>query len=108
LACATCYEGDEWNCPLCGTQPEWRDGLICFLEEDAGEDSGFKANFFPELAVLEGRNFWFPARNKLIRWALKKYFPRNSSFLEIGCGTGFVLAGIRQYQPAIRLAGSEM
>jgi SAM-dependent methyltransferase len=68
---------------------------------------GFKSHYFKDLAELESRNFWFRARNKLILWALQHYAPRMGSLLEIGCGTGFVLAAIAERFPQTQLAGSE-
>jgi trans-aconitate methyltransferase len=68
---------------------------------------GFKAHYFKELAALEAGNFWFCARNKLILWALHKYSPALKSFLEIGCGTGFVISAISKQFPDARLSGSE-
>jgi trans-aconitate methyltransferase len=68
---------------------------------------GFKAHYFKELAELEAGNFWFRGRNKLILWALNKYSPDLKSFLEIGCGTGFVIAAISKRFPEARLSGSE-
>jgi SAM-dependent methyltransferase len=68
---------------------------------------GFKAHYFKELAELEAGNFWFRARNKLILWALYKYSPQLKSFLEIGCGTGFVISAVAKRFPEARLSGSE-
>lgn len=68
---------------------------------------GFKANYFKELADLEAKNFWFRSRNKLILWALNQYSPKLKSFLEIGCGTGFVITAISKRFPGVRLFGSE-
>ena len=68
---------------------------------------GFKTHYFKELAELEARNFWFRARNKLILWALHKYSPELKSFLEIGCGTGFVISAISKRFPEAKLVGSE-
>jgi len=68
---------------------------------------GFKTHYFKELAELEAGNFWFRARNKLILWALHKYSPELKSFLEIGCGTGFVISAISKRFPKIGLSGSE-
>ena len=47
-------------------------------------------------------------RNSLIVWALKEYFPNFQSFLEVGCGTGFVLAGIAKAFPSVETVGSEI
>jgi SAM-dependent methyltransferase len=68
---------------------------------------GFKVQYFKELAELEAGNFWFRARNKLILWALNQYSPNLKSFLEIGCGTGFVISAISIRFPEARLFGSE-
>ena len=46
--------------------------------------------------------------NDLIVWALGKYGAGVSSFMEIGCGTGFVLQGIAGHFPKMRLVGSEI
>lgn len=84
------------------------DGVISFSPDVALENEGFKAEAFAQLALLEERSFWFCSRNELIFWALAKYFSRSENFLEIGCGTGFVLAGIRKMFPQISIAGSEI
>jgi len=51
---------------------------------------------FAALAAVEQEHFWFRARARLIVWALRKHFPRAQSLLEIGCGTGNVLAEIQK------------
>jgi trans-aconitate methyltransferase len=68
---------------------------------------GFKTHYFKELAELEAGNFWFRARNKLILWALDKYSQELRSFLEIGCGTGFVISAISKRFPEVKLTGGE-
>lgn len=68
---------------------------------------GFKTHYFKGLADLEAGNFWFRARNRIILWALHRYSPSLTSFLEIGCGTGFVISGISKRFPELRLFGSE-
>jgi SAM-dependent methyltransferase len=69
---------------------------------------GFRATHFAELAALESDSFWFRARNRLIVWSLRKYCPGFGSFLEVGCGTGYVLAGIAKAFPGARFYGSEI
>lgn len=68
---------------------------------------GFKTHYFKELAQLEADNFWFRVRNKLILWALQRYAPGLTSFLEIGCGTGFVISAVSRKFPDAILLGSE-
>ena len=62
---------------------------------------------FAELAALEENNFWFRARNRLIVWALGQYTPAFSDFLEVGCGTGYVLQGVAAAFPSARICGTE-
>jgi SAM-dependent methyltransferase len=68
---------------------------------------GFKAEYFAHLAEVEADHFWFRARNDLIVWGLREYFPNLETFMEIGCGTGFVLSGIASAFPSAALVGSE-
>ncbi len=72
------------------------------------QTSGFDPSHFAQLADLEAGSFWFKGRNKLIVWALRKYFPSATDFLEIGCGTGFVLAELARTIPQLKLSGSEL
>jgi len=83
-----------------------RDGVFQFAED--APDVGYKPEYFPRLAAIEQGHFWFRVRNQLIQWALGKYFPDAKNFFEVGCGTGFVLEGIRETFPAMRLVGSEI
>jgi SAM-dependent methyltransferase len=110
-----CYRcGEPFNndsastCSVCGHEPPTLDGHLAFAPELAHEGAGFEASYFDTLSKLEPGNFWFGARNKLLIWALRRYFPQASSFLEIGCGTGFVLAGIGTASPHLALYGSEV
>jgi SAM-dependent methyltransferase len=73
-----------------------------------GHEGGFNVDAFQQLAALEVGNFWFESRNRLILWALERYFPAASSFLELGCGTGFVLAGLRAAHPGLSITGVEL
>lgn len=108
LACEALFEGADWTCPKCGYQPALRDEIYQFTEEPPDVHAGFKPEYFARLAEIEESNFWFRARNKLIQWALRTYFPGAKTFFEVGCGTGFVLTGIHEKFPRMRLAGSEI
>ena len=56
--------------------------------------SGFPSQAFDELSKQEDSSWWFLSRNQIIIWAIKKYAANFRDFLEIGCGTGFVLQAI--------------
>jgi SAM-dependent methyltransferase len=68
----------------------------------------FDPTLFAELADLEAASFWFVARNRVIVWALRRFFPDASSFLEVGCGTGFVLSAIAQAFPNLALRATDL
>jgi SAM-dependent methyltransferase len=70
-------------------------------------DIGFDASRFEALAAVEESHFWFRSRARLIVHALRKHFPRAQSVLEIGCGTGNVLAAISECASIRRVVGSE-
>ena len=84
------------------------DGFPAYAPALAQEGGGFKTAYFAELAPLEAEYFWFRARNRLIVWSLGKYAQGLQSFLEIGCGTGYVLSGIASAFPGVRCHGSEI
>lgn len=106
--CATEFVRLDRDCTSCGFMPETIDGFISWAPGMASREIGFPPENFPLLASIEAESFWFGARNALIIWALKKHFPKFSSLLEVGCGTGFVLSGIARAFPGARLVGSEI
>lgn len=106
IACSTSLEGGDWRCANCGFEPTDRGAFLSFCEPD-GID-GFDPNAHDRLAALEQDSFWFRSRNRLIAWAVGEYFPNAGSMLEIGCGTGFVLAGLERDRAELRLAGAEL
>lgn len=108
LACGQRFEADDWCCPGCGHFPEVCNGHLSFAPDLAETSDGFDVDYFTPLARLEAGHFWFRARNRLLIWALRTYFPHASSLLEIGCGTGFVLSGIQGAFSELRLSGSEI
>jgi SAM-dependent methyltransferase len=69
--------------------------------------SGFPAEGFARLAAREDGTYWFRARNRLIIWALRRHFPRMRDYLEVGCGTGYVLSAVETAFPAASTAGGE-
>jgi SAM-dependent methyltransferase len=97
-----------WQCPTCGHLIAQTQGIATFAPELADTISGFDPKAFDELAELEAEHFWFVARNQLIVGLANKFFPEARRFLEIGCGTGFVLRAIAGSRRWERLVGSEL
>lgn len=107
LQCAKLYREKE-NCPFCHWQPSIIDGFIAYAPELAYENEGFEADSFAFYMETEDANFWFRARNSIIISMLKRYCGSLQAFLEIGCGTGYVLKGVQQAFPNIEITGSEI
>lgn len=106
--CQTNFIAEDWLCPTCAHLPASIGNFPLLAPALAEGGAGFPPGAFEQLAALEAQNFWFRSRNKLIVWALKRHFPAMQRYLEIGCGTGYVLAGVAQAYPAARLVGSEI
>lgn len=106
--CDTRFESSSWVCPVCGHKPPEVNGFPELAAEFADSSDGFHPEYFEQLASLETGNFWFQSRNTLIMLLLRKHAPALESFLEIGCGTGFVLSGIASAFPFATLAGAEI
>jgi SAM-dependent methyltransferase len=107
FACETPFDVPGWHCPACGTQPREVEG---FLQISVITDAtnSFPADAHVTLDLQQERSFWFRERNALILDLLARYFPRARKVLEAGCGTGFVLSGIRATNPAMRCVGGEL
>lgn len=108
MGCGAGFSGGSWRCPQCGFEPVRVAGFLAFAPDLARAASGYDPAHFSELAGLESRNFWFRARNRLIIWALERFFPGVERFLEVGCGTGYVLSGIASAFPRLAVTGSEV
>lgn len=108
LACEHEWVGDSWDCPSCGWSPERLEGYACFAPDEARGREGFAPEYYARLFALESGNFWFQSRNRLVEWALRRFFNGATRVLEVGCGTGYVLAGIARALPGARLTASEI
>lgn len=108
LACATPHEADTWRCPACGHTPSVLDGFPAFAPELAYAGAGFNPALHAEFARLEAGHFWFQSRNRMIIEAMQRHFPICGAYLEIGCGTGYVLSGIAAAYPAAHCVGTEI
>lgn len=108
LDCGYRFESEGLKCLNCGFTPEIRDGYPFFAPQLVDSYGGFETRFFNDLIEIEKGNFWFESRNRLLVWALKCHYPKARNFLEIGCGTGFVLSGIQNEIPELVLHGCDM
>jgi SAM-dependent methyltransferase len=106
LECLQSFDDASWRCPCCGFTPSVVNAIPRFSAPQ-GRD-GFDPDLFDSLVELEQNSFWFRGRNRLIAWAIGRYFPTAQSLFEIGCGTGFVLEGLRRAFPRLHLVGGEL
>jgi SAM-dependent methyltransferase len=106
--CHNLFNHQEWQCPKCEHSPKLINGYLAFAPEIIDHVESYDPVLFTQLAQLEAKNFWFRSRNRLIIWAIKKYFYPLDSFLELGCGTGYVLSGIEGAFPHLKLSGCEI
>lgn len=108
VRCQGALGEDGWLCDACGYRPPTIAGYPAFAPELAATNEGYDDVYYEHLFKLEAGNYWFRSRNALLTWAFRKFFPATRSFLEIGCGTGFVLAGIANAMPQLALHASEV
>ncbi len=105
--CGTVLSAAGWDCGACGYRPQQRAGFLALAPALAAQSEGFDPALFTDLAALEARNFWFRARNRLIVWALQRQVTAFTDFLEVGCGTGYVLQGVAAAFPDAHLCATE-
>jgi SAM-dependent methyltransferase len=97
-----------WRCASCGYVLPRAAGFAQLAAPLDETNEGFDLAGIDPLATVEEDHFWFGNRNELVRWLVRRHAPAAERVLEIGCGTGFVLAALRQALPAARIAGSEL
>jgi SAM-dependent methyltransferase len=108
LKCKRLFNENGWTCSSCGWSPVEVSGFPVFVPEVTAELDHYPKDAYAKLYELEADSFWFRNRNKLILKTLVKHFPGATSLLEIGCGTGFVIAGIAAANPGLLLVGSDL
>ena len=107
LACDTLFDATGWQCPACAFRPPLQAGVLLFAPKLAGGTESYDPVWYEQLARLEDGNFWFRARNRLIKWLAHRHFPDRGALLEIGCGTGYVLKMLREELQGWSITGSE-
>lgn len=108
LSCNETFEGLDWKCPACKTQPNEIDGFLAFAPDLARAVEGFDEGTYKSIVAAENNgHFWLSARLKLLILALRRYFPAARSLLEIGCGSGYNLSGVQDARNELALTGSE-
>ncbi len=108
LNCAQRFDTASWKCVSCGFEPETVGGYLAFAPDLAEQNDGMDAASHAQLDQLQNKNFWFKARNRLVRDLAKQFFPSANRIMEVGCGTGFVLVALRQAFPSGVITGSEI
>lgn len=59
--------------------------------------SPFPKKSFDKLSKVEETNWWFRSRNNILVWVFQTKSPSFKNFLEIGCGTGFVIQKLSRH-----------
>ncbi|HEU4950489.1 MAG TPA: methyltransferase domain-containing protein [Holophagaceae bacterium] len=113
--CVACRSelGDEisaasWRCGVCGHEPSRSGGFLAFAPDLEAAAPRYPEGYHDQIHALEAGHFWFQARNRMILWAIRRAFPEMRRFLEIGCGTGFVLGAVAEAFPGAEVSGSEI
>jgi SAM-dependent methyltransferase len=109
IKCSTEFSASDWVCPRCRFTPGAVEaGFLSFAPELSATSEGFDADYHEVLDRAQERSFWFRSRNLLITDLARHWFPSAAKVLEIGCGTGYVLAGLQQALPQAAFSGSEV
>ena len=77
------------------------------IDIDSNHNKFFPPSSFDKLAEMESGHWWFRSRNRILLWVLKKYVVRFENFMEVGCGTGFVIQAVQEHYPQAVLRGSD-
>jgi SAM-dependent methyltransferase len=91
IRCCNEIVNEKWLCSKCNWIPNLSSNVILFSPHIIGKNESYDPVWFAELARLEVGNFWFVSRNYLIEYLISKYLSAHGKYLEIGCGTGYVL-----------------
>jgi len=107
LQCNAEITGDTWKCDKCAWAPINIEGITLFAPDISGVGESYDPAWYEELATLENDNFWFVSRNRVIKWLTGRYCNKPGKYLEIGCGTGFVLQMLEKTFPEWEIYATE-
>ena len=108
LSCNTGFEQAAWKCPICNWEPPIIEGYYAFSPQSSTLNDGLADGAHHVLNDLQDQSFWFRGRNKIIQDVIRLNFPDAANVLEIGCGSGYVLNGIRSVLPRAKLTATEI
>lgn len=79
-------------------------------EGGGGEGATYDPAYFERLFAIEDRHFWFRARNRAIAGMVGRELGRRGGgrLLEVGCGTGVVLAALERRLPRTTVIGMDL
>jgi SAM-dependent methyltransferase len=85
-----------YKCSICGKNYPLKDNISVFMDDKGGDCDTFPEELFERLRKVEDNHFWYRGRNRIIETMLAKHLPRrDSTVLEVGCGTGYVSSLIK-------------
>lgn len=83
------------------------DGIKCYDPEIAQNCKNYPSAGFDVVDKQERNIFWCRSRSRLLKSIITKYLKPGSSFLEIGCGTGFFIRELAK-KSSYKITGSDV